>query len=193
MRKGETPRARGEQTRARIADALIDLLADSELPPTAKEVASRAGVSVRLVFHHFEDMDSLYRAVARTQFDRHWRGLRPVARELPFERRIERTVHDRAKLFDAIAPVRRKAVSLAIRHHDVAQNLETTNRMLKQHLEATFAGELEVTGRERRELLAALDAAASWEAWDRLRHTQGLSRPAARRVVERTLRALLLA
>jgi AcrR family transcriptional regulator len=191
MRKGETPKERGEQTRARIADAVIDLLTETELPPTAKEVATRAGVSVRLVFHHFEDMDALYRAVARAQFDRHWRGLRPVAGDLPVGQRIDRTVHQRARLFDAVAPVRRKAATLALRHQDIAQSFELTNKMLRNWLEETFADELRTAGRSRPDLLAALEAAASWEMWDRLRRIQGLSAAAARRVVARTLRSLL--
>lgn len=193
MRKGESPKERGERTRARIAEAVIDLLAESELPPTANEVASRAGVSVRLVFHHFEDMDALYRAVSRTQFDRHWRGLRPVPGELPIDRRIDRTVQQRAKLFEAIGPVRRNAVLLAVRHEEVAKGFDHSNTFLRTLLEETFADELQAAGRERRELLAALEAAASWETWERLRRSQRLTNAAARRVVARTLHALLTA
>jgi TetR/AcrR family transcriptional regulator, regulator of autoinduction and epiphytic fitness len=193
MRKGESPRERGERTRARIAQAVIELLVKSELPPTAKEVASAAGVSVRLVFHHFEDMDALYRAVARTQVDRHWRTLGPVPRGLPIEQRIDRTVRQRAKLFDSISPVRRKAASLAVRHQDIADGLALTNTMLRSWLEETFADELGAAGRGRRELLAGLEAASSWETWERLRAVQGLPTATARRVVARTLRALLQA
>jgi TetR/AcrR family transcriptional regulator of autoinduction and epiphytic fitness len=191
MRKGEIPRERGEQTRARIADALVDLLRETELPPTAKQVAARAGVSVRLVFHHFEDMEALYRAVARAQFDRHWRGLGPVPSGLTLGQRIDRTVLQRARLFDAVAPVRRQAAVLAVRHRDVAQSIELTDKLLRGWLDETFSDELQAAGGERRELLAALEAAASWETWDRLRRAQGLSAVAARRVVARTLRALL--
>ena len=77
-RKGEASTARAERTRAKIAQAVIDLLGSSRQPPTAKQVAARAGVSVRLVFHHFEDMDALYNAVAQAQIERHWRSVRAV-------------------------------------------------------------------------------------------------------------------
>jgi AcrR family transcriptional regulator len=191
MHKGEIPKERGERTRARIAEAVIALLAESDLPPTAKEVAARAGVSVRLVFHHFEDMDALYRAVSRTQYERHWRAVRPVPADLPLDRRVERTVQQRAKLFEAISPVRRKAATLVARHQDVAEGFARTNGLLRSWLETTFAEELKAAGRERRELLGALEAAASWEMWERLRRVQGLTPAAARRVVARTMRALL--
>lgn len=191
MQKGETPKERGERTRAKIAEAVLDLLADSPLPPTAKEVAAEAGVSVRLVFHHFEDMDALFRAAAHAQVERHWRSIGPVPSDLPLGQRIERTVQQRAKLFEAVSPVRRKAVALAVGHQDVAEGLERTNTMLRTWLEETFSGELGAGGRDRRELLAALEVAASWEAWERLRQVQKLPSASARRVVLRSLRALL--
>ncbi|HTX62859.1 MAG TPA: TetR/AcrR family transcriptional regulator [Acidimicrobiales bacterium] len=193
MRKGESPKERGEQTRARIADAVIDLMSEGQQPPTAKEVASRAGVSVRLVFHHFEDMEALHRKVARTQFDRHWRGLGPVPDDLPIAQRIDLTVQQRAKLFTAITPVRRNAMAIAAGREDVARGVDYTNSLLRSWLEETFAEELGAAGRGRRELLAAIEAAASWETWERLRDTQHLSGAAARRVVARTLHALLYA
>ena len=191
MQKGETPKERGERTRARIADAAIELLSERQVSPTAREVATRAGVSVRLVFHHFEDVDALYRAVARSQIERHWLSVRPVARDLTLDQRIERTVQQRARLFDAVTPVRRKAMELAARHPDIADGLQLTNTMLRTWLEETFADELRAAKRDRRELLAAVEAAASWETWERLRRAQGLSSAAARRVLARTLHALL--
>lgn len=191
MQKGETPKERGERTRARIAESVLDLLAGSDLPPTAKEVAAEAGVSVRLVFHHFEDMDALYRAVQRAQIERHWQGLRTVSPDLPLGQRIDRTVQQRVKLFEAVSPVRRKAVALAARHQDVADGLDLTNTMLREWLEETFANELRAAKRHRRELLAAVEVASSWETWDRLRRIQNLQIAAARRVVARSLHALL--
>src|SRR5271155_5351046 len=62
--------ARGQRTRRSVAEALMQLLRDGESDPTAKAVARRAGVSLRLVFHHFADMDDLYRFVAALQLRR---------------------------------------------------------------------------------------------------------------------------
>ena len=190
-RKGEASTARAERTRAKIAQAVIDLLGSSRQPPTAKQVAARAGVSVRLVFHHFEDLDTLYSAVAHAQIERHWRSIRPVPPDLPLPTRIERTVSQRAALFDAISPVRRRAVTLALRHGGVAEGLDQTNAMLRTWLESTFAEELRAAGRGSRELGAALEAVGSWEMWERLRHLQGLPSATARRIVTRMLTALL--
>lgn len=188
---GETPQVRGARTRRRIAEAVISLMEEQGSPPTAKEIAARAGVSVRLVFHHFDDMDALYKMVITVQIERHWLAATPPPPELPLDKRIDRTVAQRAKLFDTIGPVRRKGMALMYRYPDIAAGLASTDRTLHEWTSVTFAPELGVARGERRDLQAALDAALSFETWDRLRSREGLSVAAARRVVARTVRALL--
>ena len=48
--------ARSARTRHAVVDALLDLLGEGDLRPTAARIAERAGVSLRIVFHHFEDL-----------------------------------------------------------------------------------------------------------------------------------------
>ena len=59
---------RGERNRAAIVDALLSLLEDGVLRPSARQVAERAGVSLRAVFQHFDDMESLYAEWVRRQW-----------------------------------------------------------------------------------------------------------------------------
>ena len=183
--------ARGDRTRRRVAEALITLLEEGDPQPTAKEVAQRAGVSLRLVFHHFDDMDALYHAVAKVNVERHWKTLYPVPPDLAFEHRVERTVRQRYRLFEAITPVRRAAVRQAHRSNAIGDTLAESSRSLREHLAATFAPELAAAGAAAPDLLDALDLATSWEAWDRLRSGQGLTSTAARRVIERMITTLL--
>lgn len=189
--RGETPKARGERTRHRVAAALIELLTEGDPAPTAKGVAGRAGVSVRLVFHHFEDMEALYRMVLKIQTERHWDTVRPVDPALSLDERIDRSVQQRAKLFDAVGAVRRTAVSIAARRDDIASLLAANDRQLRQWLESTFATELHAARAGKRDLLDAIDAAASFEVWDRLRRHQRLSASAARRVMGQALYAIV--
>ncbi len=188
---GKTPNARGQRTRHRIAEALVSLIEETEQPPTAKEVASRAGVSLRLVFHHFQDMNAIYTAAMGVQFDRHWRQVRPVPVELSLRQRIEWTVRQRAELFDAIGALRRTATLLAERGGELAIALTESNKLLRNWLGLTFGAELDAAERGRRELLDALDVTSSFETWQQLRRQNGLSPAVARRVVVRTLSSLL--
>lgn len=189
---GVSPNVRGERTRQRIADAAIALIEEGDPVPTAKNVAARAKVSVRLLFHHFPDMSALYEKIMRTQFDRHWRGLVAVPADLPLATRIERTVHQRARLFEGIAPVRRTGRVLSETQPIVNDRFSQTLVLLRDLLATTFAPEVDAApARDRRHLLDALDAAASFDAWDRLRRRQRLSVTAARRVTARLLSSLL--
>ena len=61
---------RGARTRSGIVQALLDLLNDGVLAPTAAQIADRAGVSVRSVFQHFADMEALYGDLAAEQRER---------------------------------------------------------------------------------------------------------------------------
>ena len=43
---------------------MLELVRAGAISPVAEEVAERAGVGLRTVFRHFDDMDSLYREMA---------------------------------------------------------------------------------------------------------------------------------
>ena len=185
-------RQRGEASRRRIAEALVELLSENDRPPTALEIANRAGVSLRLVFHHFGDMDAVYEKALEVQASERWAPVVPAAPSLPLSQRVDRTVRQRAELFEAVAPLRRAAAVLAVRRLELARALAEGDVVSRSWLEVTFAPELRRAGRRRGDLLAGMDLVTSWEAWSRLRRAQGLSVPAARRLVGRALAGALL-
>lgn len=181
--------ARGEETRRRLAEAMIGLLEDGSAQPSAREIAERAGVSLRLVFHHFEAMEQVLRAAVAVQVERHWSRLEAVDRALPVTERIDRLVRQREALYEAIAPVRRAAARVEPSSVTVTAELAHARRLLRRGIEETFAPEL---GRNPgKELIDALDASASWETWDLLRTRMGTGRAASRRVVVRIMTSLL--
>ena len=55
---------RAQRTRAAIVDAHIRLLDAGSLRPRAEQIAQAAGVSVRSVWGHFPDLESLAEATA---------------------------------------------------------------------------------------------------------------------------------
>jgi AcrR family transcriptional regulator len=184
--------ARGQRTRRRVAEALVDLLRDGDPDPTAKAIAERAGVSLRLVFHHFSDIDDLYRAVATLQLERHWGDLPRFSASLALPTRIERTVRHRSVLYEEISPVRRAALRRAPTSSGVTELLVHTDGLLRENLSASFAPELEKRPEsESIDTLVALDAASSWECWERMRCRSDLNVVATRRVMARTMGALL--
>jgi AcrR family transcriptional regulator len=183
--------ARGERTRRQLAESLIALLEEGVDDPTAREVAAKAGVSLRLVFHHFNDMEELLRTAVAVQVERHWSRMRPVDPTLPVVERVSQVVQQRESLFEAISPVRRAAARVEPGSPTVSERLDAARRALRRGVQEAFASELSGAGRNRPEMLDALESAASWETWDQLRRRMGLRPAAARRVMTRTLLALL--
>src|SRR5262245_53678426 len=103
---------RSQRSREAVTDAVLDLLQEGILRPTAARIAERAGVSLRTVFQHFEDMEQLratagYRETLRLGKILH---LHRLSSEGPIEARIEAFVDQRSKLLEAVAPVRRAAL-----------------------------------------------------------------------------------
>lgn len=183
---------RAERSRAAVIVATLDLLRDEGAAPTAADVAARAGVSLRLVFHHFPDMQAVLHQAVRLHFERvrprlATRALPP----LPFDRRLSLFVRERGALYEHIGPVRRAGASAPLSEETRAM-LEAFREAKREQTKAVFAPELSrFPAAERRERLAGAQAAASFATWESLRTHQGLGEAAARRVLRRMLRALL--
>jgi TetR/AcrR family transcriptional regulator, regulator of autoinduction and epiphytic fitness len=183
--------ARGERTRIALAEALISLLEEGDAQPTARRIAARAGVSLRLVFHHFDDLESILQAAVRIQEQRHWRNLRPVDPTLPVDERIARVVRQRAQVFQAVAPVRRSAEQLRLSSPTLAAELARGGEWLRRELQATFGPELASRSRaESRLILDALEVVTSWETWEHLVRL-GRTTSMCRRTMEALTRAAL--
>jgi TetR/AcrR family transcriptional regulator of autoinduction and epiphytic fitness len=174
-RAGDGRTARGARARRSIAEALVSLLADGVARPTARQVAERAGVSLRLVFHHFEDMESVLRSAVAVQAERHWDNLDAVSPSGALSDRVRSTVNQRARLFEAIAPVRRAAAQASGGSPTLARQLESSRKLLRARLCETFSKELSQSGDSRENVLDALEVATSFETWDQLRQISGRS------------------
>ncbi len=184
---------RGERTRLRIAEAMIDLIEGGNQKPTAGEIALGAGVSPRLVFHHFGEVDAIFETAAILQARRHWAAMVTISPEGPVGPRIDAVVRQRRKLFAAIGPVR-EAVNLRASDDPVIQGfIQAGGARLREELATTFAPELDRAGTEAGMLLDALDVAAGWESWYSLQAYGRKSGTASQRIMRYSLHALLAA
>jgi AcrR family transcriptional regulator len=182
---------RSLRTREAIVDATIGLLEEGDLRPTAPRVAERAAVSVRSVFQHFDDLETLHASVAERLVDRVAVLLVPVPADLPLAERLERFVHQRALLLEAITPIRRAADVHGPFSTEITARLRAGQAFLREELVRTFGPELDAAGSDRADVLDALDAALSWGTWNGLRASVGRSQGAAERVLRRLASAVL--
>lgn len=180
------------RTREAIVDATIGLIDEGDLRPTAPRVADRAGVSVRSVFQHFDDLETLHAAVAERLVARVAVLMVPVDPELPFAERLDRFVHQRSLLFEAVTPIRRAAGVHGPFSSEIQARLRDGHDFLRAEVAHTFGPELDARpSTESGEVLDALDAALSWPTWESLRVVQGRDQVYAERVMRRLASALL--
>jgi len=182
---------RSLRTREAIVDATIALLDDGDLRPTAPRIAEQAGVSVRSIFQHFADLESLHAAVAERLAVRLTALVLPISPELPLGDRLDRFVQQRGTLLEAVTPIRRAADIHGPFSSEITARLRDGQAFLRLEVERTFAPELDAAGEERQDLLDALDACLSWGTWDGLRAGLGRDRPDAERVMRRLAAAVL--
>jgi AcrR family transcriptional regulator len=178
---------RSQRSRAAIVQAVFDLVGEGVLQPTAQQVAERAQVGLRSVFRHFSDMESLLAEV-----DQHVRGqaLPLLEREPPRGSRAERArelIARRVRLFERIAPYKRSGSVHRWRSPFIARNHADLVRALRAHLLRALPELHDAPA----EVVEALDAALSFETWDRMRTDQRLGRERASAALERTVFALL--
>ncbi len=178
---------RSERSRQSIVAALVELVGEGILQPTAEQVADRAGVGIRTVFRHFSDMEGLYAAMdARLREE-----FRPLVLVAPLEaelgERARGLVRQRVAVFERLAPYEH---SSNIRRWRSAF-LQSRHIALVRDLRADLLLWLPELRDAPEDLVEALDLVTSFEAWDRLRGDQRLSRARAQASLTRTVLALL--
>ncbi|HXZ83371.1 MAG TPA: TetR/AcrR family transcriptional regulator [Acidimicrobiales bacterium] len=184
-------RARGERTRLKVIEALLDLVDDGTVRPTAQEVAARAGVALRTVYHHFEDVEALRRLALDLQMRRHAEILQPVDARLALDERIQTIAGQCRRLFEILTPIRRATMFDEQSSPEMAQGIAFCTRTRRDHVIATFAPELRRAGAEERVLTDSIDFVTAWPTWEYLRAAVGRSPAAATRAIVASLQALL--
>jgi TetR/AcrR family transcriptional regulator, regulator of autoinduction and epiphytic fitness len=182
---------RAVRTREAIVDATIALLEDGDLRPTAPRVAARAAVSVRSVFQHFDDLETLHAAVAERLVERVAVLVLPVDPDLPLAERLDRFVRQRGLLLEAVTPIRRAAEVHGPFSLEITARLRDGQEFLRAELIHTFGPELDAAGAHRQDVLDVLDAALSWPTWDGFRVGLGRDQATAQRLVRRLAAAAL--
>ena len=180
-------RRRGQDNRARIVAAMMEIIHGGQVAPSAEQVAARADVGLRTVFRHFQDMDSLYREIGAV-IGRRVRAIlqAPLSAEAWPDRLLE-TVARRAQAFETIAPFKRAAD--VFRHR--SKYLGSDYAGLVVELRKVLVQELPPQILRDKDRVEALDLMLSFEAWSRLRREQELSAKRAQEVLEAAVRQLI--
>lgn len=183
---------RGQRSRDAVVEAILALVRERGEVPAVADVADRSGVSVRSIFRHFDDLESLHAAAVEHQMARVRHLHVPIASDGTVGERVAALAARRAELYEQILPIRPVAERFRGESASITAGLEFSRSALARQVVDLFEAELEVLPIEgRREVLDAVLAATSWTIWHELRVVQDCSAEQARAVVARTVGALL--
>jgi len=183
-------RARRHRSRDLAVDALLDLLGEGVLRPTAQQVAERSGVSLRSIFRIFDDVETLNTAASARQLSRVRHLFIDVMPTGSLPDRVSEVVAINGRLYESIAPIRRAALRSAAESPALQEQLARARAWVRAEVERVFAPELADAPRDT---AAALELVLSFEAWDQLRATQGVGPTRAAATVNRIVTSLLTA
>lgn len=178
---------RSERSRKKIVDAILELVDDGILVPTAQQVAERAKVGTRTVFRHFNEMDELHSHVnyhAREGYEQFFKG-GPRGGEL--EERIHNLTEHFSTAFEKTTHLHMSTQAQFWRIESVRSTYRRDVAKLRRNL-IRWLPELQ---EKPAAIVDAVAVTVSFESWYRLRIVQQLTIPAARAAMEATLTALL--
>jgi AcrR family transcriptional regulator len=178
---------RSMSSQRRIVQAMLELVAEGNVAPSADEVSDRAGVGRRSVFRHFSDMDSLYREMAAVLHVRFAQIAEQPFKAAQWRDQLIELVERRANAFDRMAPY----LNASIVHRNQSPVLREGHARFVGILRARLVNRLPPDVARDKVFVDAVDLLISFEAWQRLREDQGLSPSEAKQVLCSAVQALL--
>lgn len=177
---------RSEQSRDKIVAAMLALIEEGAITPSAEAVATRAGVGLRSVFRRFKDMESLYHEITVRLSRSYDLWEQPYAAS-DWRGKLGETIERRLSAFERLLPFRRAAN--AHRHESPMIQAEHDRilAMTRKQLVSILPPEIG-TDREKFE---TLDFLLSVDAWQRLRDIQKLDVETARTIIHAQVEALI--
>jgi AcrR family transcriptional regulator len=176
--------ARSARTRRAIVDALRSLHHDGDLRPTAPRVAERAGVSLRTVWQHFNDLESLLIEAGQRDYEIALGYVTPIDLDAPLPDRLCQLVEQRGRMYEALAPVWRAARLQEPFSPAIRRNRDRLLEAARDQLERVVGPELSALPVDsRRPVFAALQVATTWSTWESLRAELGFSAEDAEQAV----------
>lgn len=180
-------RARSERNREKIVDALFLLIQDGDMDPSAARVADAAGVGLRTVFRHFEEMDALYQEMS-TRLETEilpvvmtpWKAQDPQGR-------LKELIARRASIYERIMPLK---IAANLRRFQSEHLMHGYRRFLTME-RSGLLGILSDDIKADSELVSALEMVIGFQAWRRLRQDLEISAENAEAIIARTALALL--
>lgn len=171
-------RKRAQGSRDRIVAAMLALVQEGHITPSAEQVASRASVGLRTVFRHFKDMESLYAAMTLSLSRQYEMWLVPFAAS-DWRGQLAETAERRLATYERLLPFKRAGDA----HRHMSPAIQGEHDRVIALMRARLSSILPAGITGNAAAFEALDLMLSFDVWQRLRGDQALSAERARSLV----------
>jgi AcrR family transcriptional regulator len=180
-------RERGRSSHKRIVEAMMELIVGGDLAPSAARVAEEAGIGLRTVLRHFDDMDALYAEITATITEQVMPIISAPYPDQDWRANVRDMVRRRVRVFETTLPFR---LAANIKRYQSPFLMGQYGKvvMLERELLLRLLPGAVLTDRINVE---ALCAALSFQNWRVLRHDQGLSAEEAGTVMMHMVETLM--
>lgn len=183
--------ARSERSRQAMVDALLDLLREGNLRPSATQIADRAGVTQRTLFNQFGDMESLILACSMRQAQRVIEML-PEAGDGDLPQRVSTYCAGLAHMLEETMNVRWAVVTSTHANWNGDRVMQMAREFMRAHLASAFGADIASLSEEvQSEVLNAVEISLDPAAWRLLRVQHGMSYDEAKASVTRAVLSIL--
>ncbi len=176
-------RERSRSSRSKIVAAMIEVVGKGDYMPSAARVAEVAGVGLRSVFRHFEDMDALFGEMSEIIEAK----VLPLVLQVPqgetWQEKLVDIAERRAKVFETIMPYRLAGELKRFQSAYIMQNQRHMLRLEGETIDAHLPPEIAADAVFSR----AVKVILGFQTWRLLRHDMQLPLDEARAVVRRML------
>lgn len=149
--------------------------------PRAHELAGASGLSLRTVFRHIEDMESLFKDLAEQSYSEIMPILMKPYGSADWKGQLDEAIDRRIIIYEKVMPFKLAADLRRFRSDALMANyrrsLDLEHAQLKGILPSGLQNDEVIFG--------SLQLAMSFQSWRRLRHDQDLSKTLAKDVVKK--------
>ncbi|ALJ13652.1 TetR/AcrR family transcriptional regulator [Sphingopyxis macrogoltabida] len=182
-------RERSRSSHRRIVEAMLELINGGDLAPSAARVAEEAGIGLRTVFRHFDDMDSLYAEITATITERVMPIVTAPYPDQDWRTNVRELVRRRVRVFETTLPFRLAANIKRYQSPFLMGQYSKVVMLERDLILRLLPGEV----LSDRVSVEALCAALSFQNWRALRHDQGLPAEEAATVMGHMVDTLIAA
>lgn len=171
-------RRRSQTSRDKIVAAMLALVEEGAVTPSAEQVATRAEVGLRTVFRQFKDMETLYAAMLGG-LAKYYEGWAAPFTAPDWKGRLREAVERRVATYERLLPFKRAGDA----HRHMSPAIDAENDRMLALMRARLHSLIPEALSADMVAFETLDLIASFAAWQRLRTEQDLSFEQAHAVV----------